>query len=703
MLNKIKNINYKHYICIILTLTFISLSFFFTRSYIRIWESIKDFGTSFYYYIIELFYLPNKIEPTIISIGNYDFANPINLFASFDYFKKYFIIGFKATFNVETILNYLVFVLTLIISILKITLILIPFIIIFIILFNQYFKENENKNNEDSKQLKVFKLFELKIYRPIENWIKQFIDFIKDNKVYKIIWLIIAMLYFNIITIIIEFISFYLYFVVSFDFIGIFKQIYKLILDLLPLFKIIPLPIRIILALIIFNIIRKNIAYSWLYHFENRNKGYINSTGQVSMICSPMGKGKTTTLTDMALSQEIMFRNKAFEKILENDLMFPNFPFINLETELNRAIKYHQVYNLATCKLWIRKKHNRNYYFGYDYQKYGLVYYNGLHEIHLFDMLENYVQLYFVYVIESSLLVSNYGIREDNVLQSVGYFPMWHSEFFKTNNEYIKAYSRHAHILDMDMLRLGKKVIKDNIKSNALEFGVIVITEGGKERGNMLDNKEIKKNVDEANQKNDMFNKWLKMCRHSATIDNFPFIKVFIDEQRPESMGADVRELCEKIIFIEDKSELKTSLMLFRLETMIYDFLTNHFTTTYYNYRFVRGDNTLFMYLFKNIYARYNHYYNKMINTFGYYVSALQSEKGTLDNNFTTNKYYLMRKKIYSKRFATDCFSDFFSNKSLNSPIGLNDLEEFSTERATIEELQSENSYFINDLMKNKE
>ena len=143
--------------------------------------------------------------------------------------------------------------------------------------------------------------------------------------------------------------------------------------------------------------------------------------------------------------------------------------------------------------------------------------------------------------------------------------------------------------------------------------------------------------------------------------------------------------------------------MFFRLETMLYELLSNHFSSIYYKYRFARGDNTLFMYLFKNLYVKYNHYYIKLVNTFGYYVSTLQSEKGTLDENFTTDKYYLMRKKIYSKRFATDCFSDFFSTKAINSPIGLNDLEEFNSERATIEELQSENSYFINDLMKNKE
>ena len=53
---------------------------------------------------------------------------------------------------------------------------------------------------------------------------------------------------------------------------------------------------------------------------------------------------------------------------------------------------------------------------------------------------------------------------------------------------------------------------------------------------------------DEANQKNDLFNAWLKMCRHSATVDNYPFIKVFVDEQRPESWGADARDRATRFV-----------------------------------------------------------------------------------------------------------------------------------------------------------
>ena len=112
--------------------------------------------------------------------------------------------------------------------------------------------------------------------------------------------------------------------------------------------------------------------------------------------------------------------------------------------------------------------------------------------------------------------------------------------------------------MDFDSLRLGRKVIEENINADSFEFGVVVITEVGKERGNSIELSEKKKKDGTTNQKNDLFNSWLKMVRHSATVDNFPFVRVITDEQRPESWGADARDLCEIVHIRESR---KKSLM----------------------------------------------------------------------------------------------------------------------------------------------
>lgn len=180
----------------------------------------------------------------------------------------------------------------------------------------------------------------------------------------------------------------------------------------------------------------------------------------------------------------------------------------------------------------------------------------------IFDVLSTYARLYVICVIESSLIVSNYSVRETNEQISLGNFPLWNLSFFGNERD-----GRFSHILDFDTLRLGRKVIKNNKNTGSFEFGIILITEIGKERCNNLELKEVKKITGETNQKNDLFNSWLKMCRHSATVDTFPFIKVFTDEQRPESWGSDARDLCD-IIHIRDCSEQYISLPFYTLEEM---------------------------------------------------------------------------------------------------------------------------------------
>ena len=477
-------------------------------------------------------------------------------------------------------------------------------------------------------------------------------------------------------------------------------------LDLSLTFGGLPFFAWVIIGLLIFDYIRKRIGYARLNHMEMKNRGFINERPIVYMIVGTMGKRKTTLLTDIALSQEVMFRDKAYELILENDLKFPHFKWINLERELCRAIEYHSVYSLATVKTWIRLKRRRwekcpttARIFGYDFERYGLGYDNKLYEAYIWDVLETYAQLFFIYIMQSSLLVSNYSIRTENLISSIGNFPIWNNDFFKADSRLIDAHSRHAHIADMDLFRLGKKVLANNPRADSFEFGVVTLTEIGKERGNQVENKGKKKTDEETNQLNDLFNVWLKMARHSATVDNFPFISVITDEQRPESWGADARDLCE-IIHIGDSTDMKLAMPFFNIEDVLYNWLFDKFRNVYLKFRYKRGDDTLIMHTLKTIMKSLYDHYTRIYNTFGYRQIDLSVEAGTQDGAFEQRKYYLMSKKIYSRRFSTDCFADFFNEKALRSRLGLNDLKEFATERASFEEMLSENSYFFNDLVR---
>ena len=81
----------------------------------------------------------------------------------------------------------------------------------------------------------------------------------------------------------------------------------------------------------------------------------------------------------------------------------------------------------------------------------------------------------------------------------------------------------------------------------------------------------------------------------------------------------------------------------------------------------------------------------------------LQVESGTQDGELDEKVYYLDNKRIYSDRFSTDCFSEFFTTKSLRSRMGFDDLEEYQSSKATFDELKKQNSYFIADLTHKQE
>jgi hypothetical protein len=363
------------------------------------------------------------------------------------------------------------------------------------------------------------------------------------------------------------------------------------------------------------------------------------------------------------------------------------------------------IYNLATVKEWIGKKRERYeahkradwQLFGYDIERYGDTYNDCLRIQTIFEVLETYAQLYFIYVIESSLIVANYSIREDNQFLDAGNFPRWYCDFFP---EGFAEHEHHAHILDFDVLRLGKKVLANNPNAGSFEFGCIAITEIGKERGNNLELKEVKKNEDEANQKNDLFNSWLKMSRHSATVDFFPFIKVFCDEQRPESWGADARDLCDIIRVVNTGSE-RLTLPFYTIEDMLSEWIFNKFLDLYIQLRYLRGDNTLLVHILKTVTAWIFHRNIRIYNRYGFCVAGIEKERGTMNGKLEKKKYYLMNHKIYSRRFSTDCFSDYFNELAKKTKVGLDDYREYATEKASVEELKLQNSYFINALYSN--
>ena len=689
---------------IMITAIFLCIGIFWCqRSYIRLWETIREMGSSIKFYFCEIFEIENTtkvevIEPSDILVGE---VMPLPSTPSTFWLK--FRVYFTLLVNGSHLGKYFTRIGIGIGNVSRVLVLLLPIMILVVILVKKIYNTPNTNHNQDTRPLRLFKKVSGVTFQPIKRFVMGYRQFLDENSKWKTAWLWIWLGNINFLSILVAFISYYFYFAVSFDVLSLYPQIINLFKDLLLVLRHFPWFISTTLAWIIFSHIREKMGTATLQYHESRNCGFVKELPIVSMSCGSMGKKKTTLTTDMSLSQTVMFRQEAFSRLQTQDMKFPYFPWICLENEIRNCMEHGRIYNLASIRTWVAQKRDRYYkhlnsgwqLYGYDACRYGLWHDSGLTRENLFDVLETYAKLYFIYIIESSLMVANYSIREEDVIYSEGNFPMRSYDFF-AKRPYVER-TRFAKILDFDVLRLGKKVIANNPNAGSFEFGVVVITEIGKERGNMLELKELKKGADETNQRNDLFNAWLKMCRHSATVDNFPFIKVFVDEQRPESWGADARDLCD-ILTIVSSGRQKLALPFYTIEEMIYEWLYNRFLGLYYNMRYLRGDNTLFMHILKTIVSKIWLHNARVYNRFGYCVLSIEKERGTQDVKPEKKRYFLANYKIYRERFSTDCFSDYFNEMALKAGVGLADYKEYTDVKASVDELKAQNSYFIRDL-----
>ena len=708
----LKSLDYRHYINFVITLGFLVLGVFvFPNAICRVAESFRDLGTSLAFYFCELWLDFNTVTPTVIDVQSWQFVpsrfEPLKILPfTWEEFQVMWKEYWHVFIQKETFADYMLIVGDVLFYGSQGLMLLLPIGMLVYMYLQKYLEQENNDYDVESRAVKILKRMADKTYIPIKKWVVDYIEFCKENSFWHTIWIWLWAFYFNFIAIFVEFIAYYLYFIVTFDALSLYRQAYKLILDLSTVVRFIPGIIWAVIITLALELIARSMAHNELQHREARNKGFLSERGVMTIVYGPMGAGKTKTITDMALSQEVRFRDMAFEIIIESDFKFPHFNWATFEQDFKKAIEEHTVFTVPTARKWLQGKYESfeenpeiERIWGYDFERYGMEYDDKLKVWSLWEVLDDYACAYLVYTVQSSLLISNYSIRVDNLYEDLGNFPRWNTDFFDRDTRLIDSYSRHAHILDFDMLRLGKRMLDENPKRYAFGFGVYIISEIDKERKNSPELMTVKANADECNQKNDLFNALVKMSRHACVISNRVFVKIFADLQRPESLGADARELGE-IVYIEDHTDMQPTLPFFApfyVFEAIFAFVFSRFVDLYYNYRFVRSDKILIMYTLKSLTAKLKHFKDRTFNLYGSSKSKLLIESGRMDGDKKEAKYFIQSKKIYSRRYTTDCLSAIFNQYADKNTIGIEDLEEYLTELGTDEENLMQNSFFQNE------
>lgn len=727
--------DYRHFICIAITLISLGLGFLFPNSLPRLAETVRDLGLSIAYYFCELFLSDGSlIRPSVTKNPTWKLAEsiwkPIELFPfTWEEFKVLWKQFWEIAFSEENFRAYIENLGNLMLFLSRLLVIVIPLILVLILRFQMSADKRSTDRNKKSTPLKAYERFVFRVVYPFITWCKDLVSFCKQNDSYWKFWLFLWMLHFNIFAILVAFFSYYFYFSASWDVISLYTQFLKLIHDLTPMLRFLPTIIWLMLGIRFYNHICRSLAFARLYYGEHCNRSFLSRRGIVTTVYGEMGIGKTQLVTSMALSSEVAQFDDAFDILLEMDMKFPNFPWQRLRDELRKRIDRREIVDLPSCKAWIQRSRvffdriaslytaqeyqakrkqyrllREDYTFGYDYTHYRTTYNDELKITHLYEALQDYACAYLIFTVKTTLLFSNYSIRVDSILSDLGNMPHRDSDFLNRSPEYQEAYSHHAHIIDIDMLRLGKKIVKGNPKARRLSFGTFVITEIDKEFKNALVLKEVKVNTEETNQKNDLHDACLMMCRHAAVVANRVFIRIICDLQRPEAWGAGGRELGE-VIYIEDKNEISPTLPFFSpywLCQGVFLGIKSRWNSFYARYIENRCDQTLIVYLFKNIIAALNNHYDKIDGGFGMQTLKLELQSGRLDGKKKKAKWRLIMKKDRSRRYKTACLEAVFDSYEPNT-MHIDDFIMYAGEVGTDRENQLQNSYFQNDIRRMRE
>lgn len=716
----IKGVDYRNYVSVVFLLLSILLGVFvYFNSYIRLCESVVDLYNSIIYYFKFLF-TGGKVDINKVTIlKDSNVVYPLEL--AFEEFIQMLKIFGKLFVDSNNFLGFLSKLFKVVFFISAFGGVVIVFLyVLYKIIGADFYRMSKKEIYEPTNCLKVYLYFLKKIIKPIKDWLKAYYEFLLDNTIYLKIFYIIWLFNLNVPSICLAFIAYMLFFAVSYRFDTLLFQLFKLILDLSLTIGGLPLIVWIVIVLIIFHKLRSKIALKRLYGMESSNYSFIEKMPITTLVVGSMGMQKTTLITDMSLTCRNIFRDKSFEILRNHTLRFPDFPWLDFARRLCDAIENLKVKSLAHIDIWVEQEYliytNKKYIerfnrrhcdrsinvVCYDTNLFKSTFDDGLDILSIKDSMLSYAKAFFIYLCPNYNF-ANYSIRFDDIMHSQGFFPLWDYDFHNRKSKDIDKISRYSIISNQDRLRIGKRI--DETNKELFEFGICAYSEWGKERGNQNDHNLLKKSdkekfMENANPLTDLLNEFVKMIRHPSTVDYFPFSKVFMDEQRADSLGADLRELAD-IVTIVEKSDKLLSLVGYGLEERFISFILNKFDNIYFKYLFNRGDRCLRAKLFAD-FCHFLYSYNlRILNTYGFMTLNLEIENGKRDGSVRYVDYYLSFKKIYSRRFTSDCYSDLFMYLIRQARRGIYQYEEYAGVKMTLEELRKQNSYFGRRLDRN--
>ena len=560
----------------------------------------------------------------------------------------------------------------------------------------RYFVFSKNNKNE-TKPLQIYKT-KIEPYLIIAfYYLKSFVtQFLKSF--YKIPFILIWLFNFNVFSILLEFLSWCFGWSIAPSGSAMLTSISTFIIDMIILFLNTPFIVWFSVVIAVIIVLRKAYAYNKLSIFKHIIQSFIKHLGFNVLFEGPTGAGKTTLMTQSGILTEDTYHIEQYDSMYDCFIEFPEFPFDLLNEDITRDMDEDYMKGLHSARAfvemkqaeWIKNPSPINIW-GYT----GPLYYNdGYRYVQIWEMIKDYTQLFFMYSLDDTTIISNMSVRSDLKLIP-GYFPIWENNLLKRDSNTHIMYSRYSHIMDRDAYRILKPINTNSDIAGAIEFGVNLFSEEDKESGNQYTNKIYDINDEESNPLNDGFAEYLMFERHYSTVRFKCYLKQFADLQRNGNLNLRESSLFDKLLII-DKSEKLYALPLF-FEKKLYDLLNSwfkDFTQKIWHYGQSR---TLMFYLITKLLNPFLNYIKRTCKEFGYNKVLVQKE-GACNPDGTPQNYelFIIDKIALSDRFASDCYNSLVDEAAKHTTKGLKDVPHYSTINPEFPDFRKQNSNFAN-------
>lgn len=692
------------------------LNVFLYKNYIRLGFSFKYLFEALIFYFQRIFLMDvtppySPFNFVIDNLNTFDYSMIIP--KDYNYFIDYLNSGFFMIYNLDYFLEstqifaFIFLYLNIIISL------ILCVIIITLIISSLYQKEKDPLIIGERRSSIIYKNFKDKYLNKIIIELKNYHEFNKLNRYYLSILILNIAIFTNVLSLSIEFIG-YLFIMIGNILllpIELYEMFFVILATLYPVFNTLPLFIWIILALIIFILIRNKRAKQKIYSLQSANERFCEEhLGVATLTTGVMESGKDSFNVEVVMTMQRVFKRRLKEILLLYKNLFNDFDFISYEKYLTLA-KTERYFDISlqikTMILNLKEYINNGnevafdeelekYHFPKEFFNYQKIIFNGSQPLDVFDLLLNYGQAYFLYCDIRPNVYSNIGLRLSYSVQNQDYFPLFDFDIFEEKDEESFILRSHkSRNWDMDTWRLGIRFDKNTGLSDC---GIYDLSEGGKERGNLYTNAGKDKESNTPNQKNDDFNKYVKLLRHVYTINYYPFIKLLVNDQRINSINADLHELFETVVSLKKVKKIKNSLWLYAtIEKPFLEVLIGSFNRMLETYRETRNYTSLFYMFISKINYYLTIHKSKIEGFYNYKKMEMNIQMAGIED-LGNKEFYLIYKEAYAGNFATDCYFRFFTPLIEKRKDRIFDIGDYQNIYASVNEFNKQHSLLVTDI-----